>query len=342
MNSLERIKKVLAGEIPDRVPFYELTINPRVIDAMIPGMSYYDFIDYWDYDAVGPNVTWDGLGRVKWLDEAKQVFLDRWGVVRQFTSDVIPVPIEGPIKSPSDLIHYVPPNPLEEPLLERLEELVSRFKGKRATFILGRDVWTGSYMLRNMENLLVDLLTEPKMVHDIVRMQVEYYKVVHQRAIEIGVDIIHLGDDYAYHSGPLMSPELFEEFLAPGLKEVVQHVKNCGGYCMKHTDGNIKKIIQLIVDSGIDGLGPLEPEASMVLADVKAQFPQLTVMGNVSCDLLARGSEADIENNVRELIDAAASGGHYIMSSGNSIAASALPGNVRAMIETTKKYGRYI
>lgn len=341
MNSLERMKKVLDGELPDRVPMYELTINPAVIDRLVPGMGYYDFIDCMDYDAVGPNLTWDALGRVRWLDESKRVFVDRWGVVRQFAADVIPVPIEAPIKSAADLVRYVPPDPEEEPLLERLGELVSRFKGRRATFILGRDVWTGSYMVRGMENLLVDMMTEPGMVRDIVRMQVDYYKTVHRRAIEMGVDIIHLVDDYAYHSGPLMSPELFDEFLAPGLKEVVADVKEAGAYCMKHTDGDIRKILPSIAASGIDGLGPLEPEAFMVLAEVKKDHPRLTVMGNVSCDLLARGTESDVEKSVKELIDATAPGGRYVMSSGNSIPFSTRPENLRTMIETTKEYGRY-
>ena len=99
----DRVLTVLKGGIPDRVPIYELTINPGVIQGIVPGMNYFDFIDWADYDAVGPNVTWDGLGRTKWVDEGKKVFLDRWGVVRRFLDDVIPVPIEGPIKSAADL-----------------------------------------------------------------------------------------------------------------------------------------------------------------------------------------------------------------------------------------------
>ena len=341
MNSLERIKTVLDGGIPDRVPYYELTINPKVIDSINPGMNYFDFVDYWDIDAVGPNMTWDALGRVKWIDESKQIFIDRWGVTRRFLNDVLPVPIDWPIKEPADLVHYKPPKPEEEPLLEKIEQLVARFKGKRATFIMGRDVWTGSYNIRGMENLLIDMLTEPQVVRDIVKIQTDYYKVVHRKAIAMGIDIIHLTDDYAYHSGPLMSPHLYEEILAPSFKEVVAEIKAQGVYCMKHTDGNIHKILPAIVNAGIDGLGPLEPEASMVLADIKKMYPHLTVMGNVSCDLLGQGTESDIEKTVKSLIDTTASGGHYIISSGNSIAYSARPANVKTLINVTKEYGLY-
>ncbi|MBP7494011.1 MAG: hypothetical protein KA771_00815 [Spirochaetales bacterium] len=340
-NSKKRVEAVLKGEIPDRVPMYELTINPSVVDRLNPGMSYYDFIEYYDYDAVGPNVTWDGLGRVKWIDEEKQVFLDRWGVVRRFTTDVIPVPLEGPIKSARDLVQYTPPNPLEEPLLEKVEELVSRFKGRRATFILGRDGWTGSYMLRGMENLLIDMMEDPPLVRDIVEMQIEYYKVVHRKVLEMGIDIIHLVDDYAYSSGPLMSPDMFEEFLLPGLETIVQDIKGHGGFCMKHTDGRIWKILEGIVSTGIDGIGPLEPEAGMDLHEVKERFPSLTVMGNVSCDLLGRGTSGEVEDEVKRLLKNCMPGGRFILSSGNSIASSTLPENLLTMIETAKTYGVY-
>jgi uroporphyrinogen decarboxylase len=148
-------------------------------------------------------------------------------------------------------------------------------------------------------------------------------------------------DDYAYGAGPLMSPELFEEYLQPGLRETVAAIKSHGGWCMKHTDGDIRKIIGLIAACGVDGLGPLEPEGHMVLSEVKKDFPALTIMGNVSCDLLGRGSEEDVARTVAGLISATAPGGRFIMSSGNSIAASALPANLMNMLRMTRELGRY-
>ena len=343
MNSWERIKTVLDGGIPDRVPHYELTIDPKVIDGINPGMSYYDFVDYWDIDAVGPNMTYAGSEktRAKWINESKKIYIDRWGVTWQFLDDLVPVPIDWPIKTPEDFVHYKPPKPEEDPMLEIIEKLVTHYKGKRATFILGRDVWVLMYSLRGMENALVDMLTEPQLVRDIVRMQIDYYKIVQRKAIAMGLDIIHLADDYAYNMGPLMSPDLFEEFLAPGFKEVVADIKAHGGYCIKHTDGNIHKILPSIVNAGIDGIGPLEPEASMVLSDIKKMYPHLTVMGNVSVNLLGVGTESDIERSVKSLIDTTARGGHYIMSSGNSFTYSSLPANVKTMMKVTREYGGY-
>ena len=341
-NSRDRIVAALERREPDRVPLFELTINPKVIEQISPGTSYYDFIEHMGYDAVGPNITWDALGLVRWIDQDKKIFLDRWGITRQYTEELIPVPLEGAIHSKQDLLNYTPPDPAEEPLLELLPELLQRFQGKKATFILGRDAWTGSYMLRGMANFLTDFATDPSMVRDIIRIQVDYYKEVHRLAIKQGIDIIALVDDYAYKSGPFISPKHFITFIYPAFCEIVEDIKAHGAYCTKHTDGNIWKIIEPLVDSGIDALGPLEPEAEMDLAHVKAQYGgKIAVIGNVGCDLLGRGTPDDIRREVRQLLRSVSPGGGHILSSGNSIASSTKAENLLAMIQTCKEYGIY-
>jgi len=338
----ERFFEALRREKPDRVPMFELTISPKVIDGIHPGMDYYDFIDTIDHEAVGPNTTWDPLGFVAWVDEEKGVFRDRWGVIRRYAGEVIPVPIEGPIKSREDLKRYRPPDPAEEPLLKVLPELIERFRDRRATFILGRDAWTGSYMIRGMENLLMDLAIDPDMVREIVRINVDYYKEVHRRAIEMGVDFIALVDDYAFKSGPLMSPRQFEQLIYPGLKETVSAIKAQGVMCTKHTDGNIWPIIEMIVDAGVDALGPLEPGAGMDLAKVQERFgDRIAVIGNVDCDLLGRGQPEDIRREVKLLLKRVSRDGGHILSSGNSIPSSTRPENFMAMVNACRELGRY-
>lgn len=97
-------------------------------------------------------------------------------------------------------------------------------------------------------------------------MVVEYNRELHRLAIAEGADLIVLGDDYAHKTGTIMSPAHFREFVLPGLAEVVQNIKSHGAYCVKHTDGNIWAILDDIVNTGIDGLGPLEPGGGHILS----------------------------------------------------------------------------
>ena len=52
MNSYERVRTVLEGGIPDRVPSFELMIDPRVIEGIVPGGDYMDLCDAVDLDIV--------------------------------------------------------------------------------------------------------------------------------------------------------------------------------------------------------------------------------------------------------------------------------------------------
>jgi uroporphyrinogen decarboxylase len=111
---------------------------------------------------------------------------------------------------------------------------------------------------------------------------------------------------------------------------------------MKHTDGNIWSICDMIVESGIDCLGPLEPGANMDLYEVKKKYgDRICVLGNVDVDLLSRGSKEDVINSTKGLIQRVGPGGGYILSSGNSISSSVKPENFIAMVETAKRYGYY-
>ena len=138
--------------------------------------------------------------------------------------------------------------------------------------------------LVGLESLLMCYLTEPEFVKEVGRMFVSYQKELHRRAIEAGVEIVILGDDYAHKLGTIMSPQHFKEFILPGLREVVENVKACGAYCVKHTDGNVWEIMDDIVNCSVDGVGSLEPGADMDLARVKKMYPEVTVVGNVDVD----------------------------------------------------------
>lgn len=339
MTSLERILHTLKGGSVDRLPIGELMINTTVIEQIQSGSSYYDFIEAQGYDLVGPNTTWDSLGFVDWVDKERNIFKDRWGITRKLDAELIPVPMKGAVESKQELAALHIPDPAEEPLLKRLPELLQRFKGKKATFIVGRDAWTGAYMLRGMEDFMVDLYLDPDFARDVIKVNLEYFKEVHRLAIEMGIDIIHLADDYAYKTGPLVSPEIWKEFILPGLSEVVEAAKSQGAYCFKHTDGNIWSILDEIVDTGIDALGPLEPEADMDLTKVREKFPDsITLYGNISVDLLSRGTIEEIRIAVQHLLDTVAPNGRFILSSGNSITSTVLPENFMEMIEMGRSY----
>ncbi len=142
--------------------------------------------------------------------------------------------------------------------------------------------------------------------------------------------------------GPFMSPAHFEEFFLPGFTTVVQECKRAGAYVIKHTDGDIRKIVDLFAATGVDALGPLEPVPAMPLEALKQHLGgRVALVGNVDVDLLCRGTADEVRAATRHLLRTVSPGGGHIMSSGNSIISAVNPANYQALVETTKAEGVY-
>jgi uroporphyrinogen decarboxylase len=140
----------------------------------------------------------------------------------------------------------------------------------------------------------------------------------------------------------MMSPEMFEEIILPHDAAVVAAIRKAGAFCIKHTDGDIRKIMDRLVATGLDALGPLEDVPGMELDRIFERYPgRITVMGNLSVDLLSRGSVEQVVAATRTLLREVSAEGPHIMSSGNTIASSVRPENYLAMVRTTQEFGRY-
>jgi uroporphyrinogen decarboxylase len=120
-------------------------------------------------------------------------------------------------------------------------------------------------------------------------------------------------------------------------------VQGIGLYVIKHTDGKLWPIIDMIVDSGIDCLDPIDPQAGMDLAEVKAQYGhRIALKGNVDCaQLMTFGTPDEVAEATREALRQGAPGGGFILSSSNSIHSAVKPENYQAMLHTWQEYRQY-
>jgi uroporphyrinogen decarboxylase len=140
----------------------------------------------------------------------------------------------------------------------------------------------------------------------------------------------------------MISPKLFREYELQNLQEIVKIGKRHNIPVLKHSDGNLYPILDDIIDTGIDGLHPLEPGA-MDIGDVKRRYGErICILGNVDCRIvLPFGKEEDVRKDVRRCIDAAAKGGGYILASSNSLHANVKVDNIFVMVDEARKYGQY-
>jgi len=339
--SHERVLAVFQGEEPDRVPLFELLIDPAVIEALLPGADYPDFVEAMDIDVVVTN-TPSKLYEEKVLDAEQRIVVNEWGITRQYGAQIVSMPLDGPIKKPEDLEAYKPPDPYAERRYDELRRLLSRFKGKKFVGMHLHDGFSYPCYLRGMQQLMMDLFENPDLVRRLVRLSVDHNIAIAERAIELGADFILLGDDYGSVEAPLISPKHFQEFFFPAIREIAEAVHAKGAFCIKHCCGNINQILDDMIATGIDALHPFDATAGMDLLAVKRRFAHLVVMGGVDCGpLLSERSVSEVVSEVKRLLRAVAPGGRYIISSTNTIHHTVKPENYKAMLDTVKEFGRY-
>ena len=343
MNSLQRVSAALERKQPDRVPLFECVIDAGVMDAMLPGCDYFAFNEWIGLDNASQNRSSWSREDVDMIDEERGLFRDKWGVIRAFGPESTPAPVEGPIKRPEDLKTYQPPDPNADDVLGHLPEVVERFGGQKAISAICRDSFFNPAFLRGTEQFLMDMIERPKFVHELIEVALSYDLPAMQRMVAAGADVVVFGDDYADKNATLMSPKHFREFVLPGLKRCVDAAHEAGAYVVKHTDGNIMGVLDMIVETDIDALNPIEPQAGMDIGLIKERYgDRIALIGNIDCGyLLSQAPVEEVRQVTRQTIEIAKPGGGYMLSSSNSIHSSVRPENLLAMVETLRECGGY-
>jgi uroporphyrinogen decarboxylase len=338
LTSKERMLRVLQRRQPDRVPHFEWAVDRKVREAILPGCrDHNDFAVRMGHDAV----LVDPVFKKTLLTDGR--YLSEWGYVEQKTEEEHGIEVESPIRTLADFERYTPPDPCEPPRYAAIEQALAAYGDTHAVIVHLNDVFSLPRYLMGMENLLMAIVAEPELVQALVDMSVDLNLKMAREIVARGAQFVYTGDDIASNTGPLMSPRHFRKLFCPGLRRVMGGYKELGLSVIKHTDGNLWPIIDMIVDSGIDCLDPLDPQAGMDIAEVKAKYgARIALKGNVDCaHLMTFGTPEETAEATRVALAQGMPGGGFICSSSNSIHSGVKPKNYVAMMQTIREEGVY-
>jgi uroporphyrinogen decarboxylase len=338
MSSEERMMRVLRREEPDRIPHFEWLVDRRVRQALVPGCKdTNDFLVKIGADAVLADVKFrkEKVGEGLWRSE--------WGYVTQDTPEEHGIEVESPIKSMADLEAFAVPDVVDPVRYENIERMVDEFAGDKAVIVHLNDVFSLPRYLMGMQDLLMGIALQPELVKALVDLSVEVNLKMAKEVAARGVKIVYTGDDFAYTKGPMMSPKAWRELFDPGFKQVMGGFKEAGLLVIKHCDGNLWPILDMVIDAGFDCLDPIDPIAGMDIAEVKTAYgDRVAIKGNVDCaHTLTFGTVEEVVEETKEAMRKGMPGGGYILSSSNSIHSAVMPENYRAMLDTWIKYRDY-
>ena len=342
MTSLERVRAVLNGEMPDRVP-----VIPQgfMFCAANCGMHIGQINRDPKKMAESQILTQQQFGYDGCVIDVDDATLaEACGARALFREDgVAIIDEEHPaLEDLRDIDNLKLPDPYSSGRLPEWLETTKRIMDAIGdhVFVMGR-ADQGPFdllcLLRGAQDFMMDLITEePEVIHHAL----EWTTKAHILFANAMLDIAHctsMGDSYA---GPnLVSPATYKTFALPYEQQVVQAVQTKDRPYSIHICGNTTKIIDQMA---LTGSKILEVDWQMDLGEAHAAVPDhVVLMGNIDpSDPLVQGTPEDVDRKAKEIIEKTKGRG-LILSSGCAIGANTPPANIAAMVAAAKKYGTY-
>lgn len=352
MNSRERVLLTLNHKEPDKVPLFEHSINPHIVQALAEATneSESQFINLKQFGVIKTSLILDLDLLCVTLEELNEydykINGDRWidEFGRVWQKDYTPGAgmgnyCGGLIQEESDIKKYTPLLHHEKRLPNSIKKIIEKYSDHAFVYR-----WYGplelTYESMGIEKFSLSLYDNRNLVKKLIENRTDWVIEISQHAINLGVDFIFLGDDAGFKTAPLFSPKDYKEIVAPCYKRICDNLKVP---VFVHSCGYVEDLIPIMIESGIQGIHPLEPMANMNLKKIKNLFGNsLTLFGNVDCSwILCQENKQFIRDEVDRCLRDGAIGGGYILSSSNSLHAGIPPENALELFSYASKIGYY-
>jgi uroporphyrinogen decarboxylase len=256
MTPKQRMLKAITHQSVDRIP---TQIN--YTDAMGELMA-----DHFGVDAAClPDYLGNHLLRVEiqhplTLSLDKSIRFDWWGAGFSASEEGY-FTLVNPLAVNRDLDRYAWPDPHRADLLDSAKNIIAKDNGIH--FIVpnfGFALFERAWALRGLNQLLMDMVSDPQFVAELLDRITEIQATLIRRFIDIGVDGAYFGDDYGAQKGLLFSPAMWREFIKPRLASLFEPFKKRALPIIMHSDGAIQAILPDLEEIGLSVYNPVQPE----------------------------------------------------------------------------------
>ena len=196
--------------------------------------------------------------------------------------------------------------------------------------------------LRGYQTSLLDLVEQPRLVHALMEKGVEFATERGKFNIDLGLKVLRLNDSAGNCS--VISPAHWREFVFPHMKAVCDelHRYDPEVRIYSHICGNVMPIIDDLIATGLDCIGPLDPLGRFTARQARAKAGnRIALMGGVNTLTFLAEDPAAIEAEARACIEGAGEHGGFVLGSGCMIPPGSRKENLLALAETARRYGVY-
>jgi len=333
MNHRERVLAALSHEKPDRCPM-QISFTPEFASRLRMdllhktgsahnphgGGNTYELEQALDEDMLLTSVGW---ANSYYLEAGN--YTDEWGIgwrqceyTTRFGKGSYTEMSSHPLANDEALETYRPPDPNRPELYQDAARTLRAFK--EDYWIVGVTVTTifeTAWALRGLERLLTDFVFNPEIAERILDVPYQYHLTAAKKLVQMGVDMIWVGDDVGAQSAMLISPPCWRRFLKPRMATFISEIKDLNPQLKVayHSDGMISPIIPELIEIGVDVLNPIQP-ACMDPAQIKRQFgDKLCFWGSLDEQrTLPFGTPADVQHEILERLKTIGKNGGLILA----------------------------
>ncbi len=339
-----RFQKMLAREVPDRVPLIEFFLDEEIMGALreaplsaAPAQRWREIAELFlrlGYDYVPAAV--DLAFPYRSLSAADTAALPR--AERTWVDES-----HGAVESWRDFERYPWPEPSERtyaPLDHAAKALPDAMKlvPHGPGGVLENVTWLMGY-----EPMGYAMADQPDLVEAMFeRVGTILVQVFDAIASHDAVGAVFLGDDMGFKTQPMISPEALRTYVFPWQRKIADAVHAHGKPFLLHSCGNLESVMEdLIEDVGIDAKHSFE-DVIMPVTEVKRRWgDRVALLGGMDMDFLTRADPEAVRARTREVLEVCMPGGGYALGSGNTVANYVPVENYLAMVEEGWRCGVY-
>ncbi|MFA6109748.1 MAG: uroporphyrinogen decarboxylase family protein [Candidatus Latescibacterota bacterium] len=329
MNSRERIRAIIAGQEADRCGFW--LGNPYPDTWPI----YHAWFGTENEEALrrklGDDYRWIPAGEYR-HPAGKGMFdipnKSAHGTPGPFAECEDPAAVD-------DLYEWPNPDYLDfEPVLARLRQAGPYYRAS--------GFWAPFYHhvmdLFGMEKYMMNMYLNPELVQAVTDRVCSFFHEANERFFDAAGDLMDgyfFGNDFGTQRDLICGPTQFDRFVMPWFVRFTEQAHARGYQVILHSCGSVAKVIDRLIDAGVECLHPLQALAADMDAESLAQRfkGRISFLGGIDTQqLLVHGSPEEVKADVRRVKKVL--GPRLIVSpSHEALLPNVSPQNVQAMAE---------
>jgi len=306
------------------------------------GGNAYDLERYLGEDILLTSVGW--ANNYYQTCEPGAEYIDDWGIgwkavqyQTRFGPGVYTEFVSHPLAENTAIDSYLPPDPNDPHLYRDAQELIKNYKQEYwITGVTVTTIWETAWALRGLERMMMDLIENPELAERILDIPYQYHLTAAKKLVEMGVDMIWIGDDVGTQKGMVMSPAMWRDVLKPRMATFIRTLKdmNPDVKVAYHSCGDIAAIIGDLVEIGLDVLNPIQPACLDLVQLKEAYGDKLCFWGSIDeQQTLPFGSPEDVRREVASRIKVLGHNGGLILGPTHHVQLDTPTENFWAMVD---------